>query len=143
MTGGGCKGGELPFIYKTLDLDCVETVCFENLDVVANSGMRCDVNLKMTYFLRGKQFCIAFKSTFCYFVIPCNLIWILLLPFVTHLCYTYLCHNIDIFIDAIEIYSYVLFLKDTLFIITLKSYLTEYIDIALSDLVFLYSKIVG
>ena len=104
--------------------------------------MRCDVNLKMTYFLRGKQFCITFKSTFCYFVIPCNLIWILLLPSVTHLCYTYLCHNIDIFIDAIEIYSFVLFLKDTLFIITLKSYLTEYIDIALSDLVlFIFSQI--
>ena len=29
MKGGGCKGGELPFIYKTLDLDCVETVCFK------------------------------------------------------------------------------------------------------------------
>ena len=36
----------------------------------------------------------------------------------------------------IEIYSYVLFLKDSIFIIRLKSYLTEYIDIALSDLVF-------
>ena len=37
----------------------------------------------------------------------------------------------------IEIYSYVLFLKDSIFIIRLKSYLTEYIDITLSDLVFL------
>ena len=37
----------------------------------------------------------------------------------------------------IEIYSYVLFLKDSIFIIRLKSYLTEYIDIALSDLVIL------
>ena len=85
MKGGGCKGGELPFIYKTLDLDCVENVCFENLDVVANSGMRCDVNLKMTYFIRGKQFCTfvtAFKSTFCYSVISFDLhvIWIPLLP---------------------------------------------------------------
>ena len=26
MKGGGCKGGELPFIYKTLDLDCVENL---------------------------------------------------------------------------------------------------------------------
>ena len=60
--GGGCKGGELPFIYKTLDLDCVETVRFKNIDFVAKSGMRCDVNLKMTYFLRGKQFCIALKA---------------------------------------------------------------------------------
>ena len=59
---GGGKGGELPFIYKTLDLNCVETVRFENIDFVAKSGMRCDVNLKMTYFLRGKQFCIALKA---------------------------------------------------------------------------------
>ena len=84
---GGCKGGELPFIYKTLDLDCVETVRFKNIDfVAANSGMRCDVNLKMTFFLRDKQFCIAFKSTFCYFVMPCTFIWIPLLPSVTHVC---------------------------------------------------------
>ena len=83
---GGCKGGELPFIYKTLDLDCVETVRFKNIDfVAANSGMRCDVNLKMTFFLRGKQFCIAFKSTFCCFVMPCNLIWIPLLPPVVYM----------------------------------------------------------
>ena len=64
----------------SIDLDCVETMCFKNLDFVASSGTRCDVNLKMTYFLRGKQFCIAVNSTFCYFVIPCDLIWIPLLP---------------------------------------------------------------
>ena len=53
--------------------------------------------------------------------------------------YTSLCLNFDDFliIDIIEIYSYVLFLMGGIFITRLKSYLTEYIDIALSDLVFL------
>ena len=55
--GGDVRAGSFH-----LDLDCVETVRFKNIDFVAKSGMRCDVNLKMTYFLRGKQFCIALKA---------------------------------------------------------------------------------
>ena len=63
------------FIYQKLDLG------FKNLfqqsiefcDKFSNALLS-DVKSRMTYFLCGKQFCVAFMSTFCYFIITCDTI---------------------------------------------------------------------
>ena len=105
--GGKVKAGSSTsqvnyiFIYLNLDLESrLHWNCFNKVlssrQIFERAVTSSDVNLRMTYCLCGKQFRLAFMSTFCYFVITCDTIWSPLSPLFIADVNSILHHNIDL-----------------------------------------------